>query len=91
MSDKVRGVDDPRYDATPGVGEHQPVIVQITGDTACVMGVCEHQGPGHCPTFAKKVCAACTVEEVALASSAEVLAAAAMRWPCPVARTGGVR
>lgn len=84
-------VDDPRFDATPGAGDHQPALLDVLGDTACVVGTCGHQGPPLCPTTAVKVCRVCTMAEVELGAPVEAWSAAAMRWPCPVARTGGAQ
>lgn len=85
----ARDVNDPHFDATPGVGDHQPIIVQLLGDTGCMLGTCEHQGPDFCPTTGKKVCRPCTLAEVALDAPLQERTGAAMRWPCQVARSGG--
>ncbi len=84
-------IDDPRFDQTPGVGDHQPIVLALLDEFACVNGACPHQGPPHCPTRPVKVCAHCTGEEGVLHSDAQTLTAGAMRWPCPAARAGEQR
>jgi hypothetical protein len=88
---RPRTVDDPRFDQTPGVGDHQPILMNLLTDIVCVFGDCEHQGPPHCPTVPKKVCAECTSQEGVLHADVQTLTAGAMRWPCPAAMTGGAR
>lgn len=84
-------VDDPRFDATPGVDRHHPVLLQLLGDTDCVMGLCEHQCPPHCPTVPVKACRTCSVDDLPADADLQSLTGAAMRWPCPVARRGSAR
>ncbi len=83
-------VDDPRYDQTPAVPGHQPVLLRLLSPD-CQLGTCEHQGPPHCPTTPTKVCAGCTRDEVREHPTLEELTAGAMQWPCPAAMTGGNR